>query len=164
MVTTELLNHIIPPWPLKLTDRRPGGRNDWYFCQICMRAYPIFWVPETIWRESGFKRKSVCKHCFEARVPHPKYCTVDEYMKERIYDLAPIEKEQRRNALLAVWDQPEENAPEPRTPEEIKGLLSIGECTIQYATTPAEVKEMCKLCARQTCIGPYALGEWEEFR
>lgn len=155
MVTPELLNHIIPPWPLDLTHRRPDGREFWYICQICMRAYPIFWVPTPIWRKSGFKRKSVCKHCFESVIPHPKYCTIDEYMDERIYHDNPIILERIRNELIAVWGQPEEEAPKPRTWKEIKGLLSKGECTIQYATSSKKVIKMCELCARETCAGPY---------
>lgn len=160
MVTAELLCNIIPVL-LDLTHRRPGGRDFWYICQICMRAYPIYWVPTPIWRKSGFKKKSVCKHCFESVIPHPKYCTIDEYMQEAMWANAdnPVIFERIKNGLIAVWGQPEEEPPEPRTWNEIKGLLSKGECTIQYATSSAQVMKMCKLCSRLKCVGPYAYGD-----
>lgn len=44
----------------------------------------------------------------------------------------------------------------------MKDLLAKGECTICYARSPAEVKKMCTLCAKETCIGPYNLGDWED--
>ena len=149
MVTIELLKQILPPWPLKMVDLRPDGRDDWYFCQICARAYPIYWVPRHIWRASGYGKKSICKHCLEEKIPNPEYCTIEEYLADNHYG-----GEERLKHLRGIWDLPEEAAPAPLTRREIQEHLSRGECTICFAKSPAEVRKMCALCARETCIGP----------
>jgi hypothetical protein len=33
------------------------------------------------WKAGGFKRKHVCKKCFETKVPNPHYYTITRYMK-----------------------------------------------------------------------------------
>ena len=157
MVTPELLEHIIPNWPYDHIFRRPNGRNDWYFCKICMRAFPIYWVPKHVWKATGFRRKVVCKHCLEEIIPNPEYCTIEEYLVDGHWG-----GEERKKKLSGIWGLPEEEPPEPRTKAEIEDLLSKGECTICYARTPTKVKKMCKRCAKETCIGPYNLGDWEK--
>jgi hypothetical protein len=55
-----------------------------YTCQRCGQLFPIWWVSKAEWKAGGFKRKAVCKRCFEKVVPSPHYLGIDEYMEERI--------------------------------------------------------------------------------
>jgi hypothetical protein len=44
--------------------------------------FPIWWVSAAEWKAGDFKRKHVCKKCFETKVPNPHYYSVDEYLED----------------------------------------------------------------------------------
>jgi hypothetical protein len=54
----------------------------WSKCAICGRTFPIWWVSKAEWDAGGFKKKHVCKKCFETKVPTPHYFSVDEYLAD----------------------------------------------------------------------------------
>lgn len=94
----------------------------WYKCSVCGRRFPIFWVSRHEWNEGGYKKKAVCKQCFELKVPTPKYYTVDEYLddiddrgdiiRKCCPDLTPYQVSQRarylrsklKAELIEIWD------------------------------------------------------------
>jgi hypothetical protein len=53
-----------------------------YKCAICGVTFPIWWVSADEWKAGGFKKKHVCKKCFETKVPNPNYYSIDEYLNE----------------------------------------------------------------------------------
>lgn len=77
-------------------------------CQRCFQFFPIWWVSREEWKRSGFKRKTVCKMCFERVVPSPHYYTIDEYMAERVYGVEEKDKEKTRALLAEIWNMPTE--------------------------------------------------------
>ncbi len=179
MVTDKQFVHFFPPFNSKLADRRPGGRETWYICKQCRRAFPRYMVDDKSWRASGFRVGAICKHCLEERVPNPKYQTLEEYTENRKQQRNKIAKIMEKNHpgeksewteadtkrfkefMLDTWDKEEEPIPLDRTNEELEAMLSKGECTIAYANAPKDVKAMCRLCANETCPGPYVYGDWE---
>ena len=95
-----------------------------YKCAICRCIFPIWWVSAAEWKAGGFKKKQVCKKCFETKVPNPHYYTVDEYIYENYEndieivqkhfpDMAPDEVSRfaqdlhikMRAELVKVWDK-----------------------------------------------------------
>jgi len=57
-------------------------KGTWHYkCAVCGCTFPIWWVSAEEWDAGGFKRKHVCKKCFETKVPKPHYYTITKYMK-----------------------------------------------------------------------------------
>jgi hypothetical protein len=54
----------------------------WYKCVICERKFSIWWVSAAEWKAGGFKKRHVCKKCFETKMPNPHYYSVDEYLDD----------------------------------------------------------------------------------
>jgi hypothetical protein len=66
-------------------------------------------VSKEEWKEGGFKRRAVCKQCFEKRVPSPHYLSIDEYIRARILAKEGSEaREQVRTILTEIWEMPAE--------------------------------------------------------
>jgi len=56
-----------------------------YKCSKCNELFPHWMTSDARWRASKFKN-IVCKECFEKKVKHPKYFTIDEYLAYRPID------------------------------------------------------------------------------
>lgn len=70
--------------------------SNWFYkCDICGRTFPIWWVSAEEWEKSGFDGE-ICKACFEQRVPHPRYYSVDEYI-EAVTDYDEMAEEILKN-------------------------------------------------------------------
>jgi|WetSurSiteA1Bulk_404760.scaffolds.fasta_scaffold160165_2 hypothetical protein len=55
-----------------------------YKCAICGATFPIWWVSSAEWKAGGFKKKHVCKKCFETKVQNPYYYSIEEYIENTI--------------------------------------------------------------------------------
>jgi len=159
MVSDELFVHFFPRLGQKMSDRRPRGRHTWYVCDICSRAFPRWMTDSNSWRESGFVG-NVCKHCYEEKVPHPQYLTLDDYLAGREHYCSYYGT---KATLVDTWDKPEEDIPPERTDAELEAMLFRGECTIAYANSPKDVMSMCLLCVNEGCPGPYDEDNWEKY-
>ena len=64
----------------------------WSKCAICGCTFPIWGVSKVEWDAGGFKRKHVCKKCFETKVPNPHYYSVDEYLDDNTDTVEIVQK------------------------------------------------------------------------
>lgn len=68
----------------------------WSKCAICECTFSIWWVSKAEWDAGGFKKKHVCKKCFETKAPNPHYYSVDEYLDDNTDDTVEIVQKHNR--------------------------------------------------------------------
>jgi hypothetical protein len=88
-----------------------------YKCEKCKQLFPIWFVDDREWKSGKFGEKAtICKECFETRVPHPHYFTAEEYMATELEFEPGMDRECFieavkccREAIIELWDMPTEN-------------------------------------------------------